>query len=142
MQKLLCSFDSKWLNSGILLLRVGIGAIFIIHGLQHIMGGSTTWSSLGSQMGLFGIHFAPLFWGLLAAATEFAGGTLLILGLFTRVAALFLTFVMVVALTMHVHNGDSFLIYSHALSMLVVFISIGVAGGGKYSLDGYSNQYL
>ena len=122
-------------NAGLLVLRIGIGIIFIIHGLPKLMGGVETWTQLGGTMSMVGISFAPAFWGFMAAATEVFGGLFIILGLLHRLTALFLVFTMIIALLMHVMLGDLFTIYSNALKALVVFIALVITGPGKYSLD-------
>ena len=123
------------INAGLLVLRIGFGIIFIIHGLPKLMGGVETWTQLGGTMSMVGISFAPAFWGFMAAATEVFGGLFIILGLLHRLTALFLVFTMIIALLMHVMLGDPFTIYSNALKALVVFIALVITGPGKYSLD-------
>ena len=46
-------------NTGLLIMRVGIGILFIYHGYPKITGGPETWSGVGAAMGTFGISFAP-----------------------------------------------------------------------------------
>lgn len=125
----------KYRDFGILLLRLGFGILFILHGWPKITGGPEMWGNLGKVMGMFGLGFAPAFWGFLAACTEFFGGILLIFGLFTRWAALLLTFVMVVAASMHLANGDPFPVASHAMKAGIVFLSFIFIGPGRFSLD-------
>ena len=127
------------IHLGLLILRIGIGIAFFFHGLPKIMGGTEAWMGIGGTMGILGIHFAPTFWGFMAAFAETAGGLLLALGLFLRPAALMLIFDMIVALCMHFHAGDSFMVYSHALEALIIFISLFISGAGKYSFD---NKYF
>ena len=122
-------------NAGLLVLRVGIGVIFIFHGLPKLMGGVETWTQLGSTMSVMGITFAPVFWGFMAAATEVGGGLFIIFGLLHRLVALMLIFTMVVALLVHVSAGDPFAVYSNALKALVVFVAFAISGPGVYSLD-------
>lgn len=125
------------LNLGLIILRIGIGLIFMMHGYGKLLGGPSSWHWLGTQMSFFGITFLPTVWGLIAACAEFFGGFCLIVGLGTRIAAFFMLCVMIVALTMHFNKGDDFSIYSHALAPAVVFLSLLVAGSGSYSLDHY-----
>ena len=120
---------------GLLVLRIGIGVIFIFHGLPKLMGGVETWTQIGSTMSVIGISFAPTFWGFMAAATEAIGGLFIILGLLHRPVALLLVFTMIVAVLMHVTAGDPFGVYSNALKGLVVFIALFITGPGKYSFD-------
>ena len=123
------------INTGLLVLRVGIGIIFIFHGLPKLMGGVETWTQLGSTMSMVGITFAPTFWGFMAAVAEAIGGVFIILGLLHRPVALMLVGTMIVAVVMHVTADDPFGIYSNALKGLVVFIALVLTGPGKYSLD-------
>ena len=123
------------INLGLLIIRLGLGIIFMIHGYPKLIGGINSWQWLGSQMGLLGIHFFPVMWGFIAAAVEFFGGALLILGFGTRLISLLLSFMMLVAFLYHVNKGDAFTVYSHPLSLLVVFIGLVFAGAGTYSLD-------
>lgn len=122
---------------GLMILRVAIGLMFMIHGGPKLMGGSKTWLWLGSQMQVFGITFLPVFWGFAAAFTEFVGGLALAVGFCSRIAAFLLACVMFVAVCYHLNKGDAFMEYSHALSMLVVFIALFVTGPGIYSLDAW-----
>ena len=122
-------------NAGLLVLRIGIGIIFIFHGFPKLMGGVETWTQLGSTMSVMGITFAPVFWGFMAAATEVGGGLFIIFGLLHRLVALMLIFTMVVALLVHVSAGDPFAVYSNALKALVVFVAFAISGPGVYSLD-------
>ena len=123
------------LHAALLFLRVSVGLIMTVHGLGKLRAGTETWRSVGSAMSYFGINFLHLFWGLLAALTEFFGGIALALGLLTRVASFLLTIVMVVACRMHIKMGDQFRVYSCALTLLAVFITFVVIGGGALSLD-------
>ncbi len=122
-------------QAGWLILRVGIGISIFLHGYPKITGGAETWTMIGSSMSQFGINFAPVFWGFLAALTESVGGLLFALGLFFRPAALFLAGNMAVALTTHMVAGDNFMVFGHAMDLLIVFAASILIGAGKYSLD-------
>jgi len=124
-------------NLGLLILRIGIGIIFMFHGYPKLTAGPEMWTWLGNQMSYLGITFWPAFWGCIAACTEFFGGLFLILGFYTRIASFFMACMMFVATVMHVSKGDGFKIFSHPLSMLIVFIALFIAGSGRYSIDRY-----
>ena len=133
--------NAHTMQLGLLFIRVGVGVMFVVHGWGKVIGGVETWHWLGSQMSNLGITFLPVLWGILAASTEFFGGLCLIFGFGTRVAALLLSFVMFVAVVHHLQKGDSFVGgYSHALTMLLVFIGFVLAGPGRYSLDQYMHD--
>ncbi len=126
---------NRFLDLGLLILRIGLGAMFIWHGLPKLRDGPELWAKLGTAVGNFGIHFLPAFWGFLAAASEGIGGLLLLLGLLFRPAALSLFLTMVVAATFHLGKGDSLGIASHAIEAGIVFLSLVLIGPGRYSLD-------
>lgn len=124
-----------WLHIGLVVLRIGIGVSFFFHGLPKLTGGVESWTYIGSTMGLLGIHFAPAFWGFMAAFAETVGGILFAVGFLFRPASLMLAFTMAVALVMHLSNGDAFLQYSQALESLILFTAMTMVGPGRYSLD-------
>jgi putative oxidoreductase len=71
-----------------------------------------------------------------AGITEFGGGILLVLGLFTRPSAFFLSFTMVVAAFMR-HADDPFATKEKALLFLVIYIALLFTGSGRFGLDAF-----
>lgn len=130
-------FDNlgKYRNTGLLLLRLGIGVMFIIHGFPKLAGGPEGWTGLGGSMKVIGINFLPVFWGFMAAATETFGGFLLIVGLFYRPACMLLVFTMIIAALVHFGKGDGLQGASHAIELGIVFFNLIFIGPGKYSVD-------
>ncbi|SHJ48480.1 putative oxidoreductase [Hymenobacter daecheongensis DSM 21074] len=120
---------------GLLLLRIGIGVMFTIHGYPKLMGGPEQWTQVGGAMKAIGLNFAPAFWGFMAAVAEAVGGQLLALGLFFRVACGLLLSTMLMATIMHLTNGDDFGSYSHALESAILFLGLLLIGPGRLSLD-------
>lgn len=118
-------------------MRIAIGVLTIAHGLPKIVGGPQLWHMLGLMTNGVGIYFWPTLWGFLGACTEFFGGIALVLGLGTRIASLALMIMMFIAFKMHFDKGDSYNIYSLALTLLVVFTGYFFIGGGMLSLDSY-----
>jgi len=120
---------------GILMLRVGIGLMFMFHGWPKISGGAETWLKLGMAMKVLGIGFMPVFWGFMSASTEFLGGLLLAIGLLTRPVAMALVFNMVVAVLLKFNTGAGLGGASQAIEVGIVFLSLVFIGPGKYSVD-------
>ncbi|WP_316846538.1 DoxX family protein [Pedobacter psychrodurus] len=125
----------KYRNTGLLLLRIGLGVMFIIHGFPKLAGGPSGWTGLGGSMKVIGINFLPIFWGFMAAATETFGGFLLIVGLFFRPALILLIFTMVIAALVHFGKGDGLGGASHAIELGIAFFGLIFIGPGKYSVD-------
>lgn len=121
-------------NFGLLIIRVGLGIMFIYHGLPKLEGGQSLWEKLGSSMGVLSIHFAPLFWGLACAIVETVGGLFLILGFWFRPVCVLLIFNLLVAALVSYKAGglgDA----SHAIEDGITFIGLLFLGPGKYSID-------
>lgn len=125
---------------GLLIIRLGIGVIFIKHGCDKALGGVPVLTWVGQQM-IF-IHAYPLFWGIMATLAEFFGGLFFMLGWYTRVVAALLAFVMIVAIVYHVSHNDDFTKVSHPLSFLFICIAFIITGAGIYSFDGDQNGYI
>jgi len=125
----------RYRNIGLLILRLGIGAMFVFHGAPKIFGGPAKWEGVGKAAGIFGLGFAPVFWGFMAAVSEFVGGFALVLGLFTREFSALLVITMTVAAGFHFNKGEGLFGASHAVELGIVFFSLVFIGPGKYSLD-------
>jgi putative oxidoreductase len=136
MKKNVAKTSNTKLNVALLILRVGIGAMFIGHGLPKLMAGPEMWAKIGGAMAILGVTGFPEFWGFMAAVAEGVGGALLILGLFTVPAGLMMAFTMVIAALVHITGGDGiFTGASHAIELFFVFIFLSIAGAGSYSAD-------
>jgi putative oxidoreductase len=120
-------------STGLLLVRLVVGAAFVLHGLPKIQ------NPFGWMGGMEGAP--PGIFQAIAAAFEFGGGILLMAGLFTRAAALALASVMVAALALvHIPKGDPFVSTKPpsaelASVYLVVSLAVAALGAGAYSLD-------
>ena len=120
---------------GLLILRVGIGASFVIfHGADKMFGGPAKWEAIGGAMGVFDIHFFPAFWGFMCALAEFGGGILLIVGYQTRIAAILMAFNMFVASSVLLTKGGT-ASPSYPIEIGIVFVALIFLGAGRYSLD-------
>lgn len=128
-------FLARFRDEGLLLMRLGLGAMFLLHGWPKLAGGPDKWLQVGRAVSYLGIHFFHHGWGLMAALCEFGGGLCLILGLMFRPAALAMAGTMAVATTMHLGRGDGLMTASHAIELGIVFVSLALIGPGRYSVD-------
>ncbi len=115
----------------LLLLRLALGVIFIYHGFPKLFGDSALYTRSFVSYGL------PAWLAYVAGIVELFGGALLLLGLFTRVAALLLTASMAVALWKS-HPGASLLAlneYEFHLALLAGAFVLATTGAGAISLD-------
>ena len=114
-------------------MRLVLGAIIVAHGYQKVIphGALYGFTHMVGRLGM------PAWLGYVSAFTEFFGGMLLIVGLFTRIAAFLVVIDMAVAIDkVHLHhgilagNGYAFPLACLALGLMLVF-----TGGGALALD-------
>ena len=123
------------IDIALLILRVGIGIMFILHGYPKMMGGMEKWIGLGSYgMGSVGIDFFPAFWGFMAAFSEFFGGLMILFGIYIRYFSILLFITMLIAIITHLTGGDGIMGASHAIESSVVFLCLFFSGAGNYSV--------
>jgi putative oxidoreductase len=121
-------------------LRIALGVIFLAHGGQKLfgwLGGKGLVATAGFFAGKLGMT-PGMLWAALAGVGEFGGALLLLFGLFTRLGALSISIVMLVAIS-KVHWGTFFLPagIEFAFSLLCSAVALLIAGGGKFSLDSW-----
>lgn len=112
-------------------MRLTLGAIFVAHGYHKVFGGLHHHVQFVTSLGL------PAWSAYVSAFTEFFGGLLVLVGLFTRVAALAICINMCVAIAkVHFHNG---LMGEHGYEFPLALAALAFAliffGGGPIALD-------
>lgn len=125
----------KYRNTGILIMRVGLGIMMITHGYPKLMGGPEQWGKVGTAIGQAGIHFGYPFWGFMSGFAEAVGGLLVILGYYFRPACILIILNLLVATNHHFASGDGLKVASHAIETCFAFIGLLFIGPGKYSID-------
>jgi putative oxidoreductase len=125
----------KSLNSlqplGLLLLRVALALVFFSHGYPKLAH-----SGAGLQ-GFFVQHGLPGYFVYVSGVLEVFGSVLLVLGLFTRGAALLLAIEMGVAIW-KVHSSGGYLAihnYEFPMTLLTASLALATIGAGVMSLD-------
>ncbi len=129
---------------GLLVLRVALGVVFIAHGLQKAFGwwGGSGLDGFKETLSQAGYHNANLL-TYVAAGAQMASGVLLVLGLFTPIAAAvalaFLVNSVLATFSAQRADGGLFVFGSAAEYLLVltaVAAAIVLAGPGRYGFDG------
>jgi putative oxidoreductase len=113
-------------------LRLGLGAIFFIHGYDKLF------TSTAAALKAFPLLGFPSYFVYISGALEMFGAILLLLGLFTRVAALLLALEMVVVLIkVSVPQGGIYAVrnYELPLSLCVAAFALVAVGAGLLSID-------
>lgn len=129
MQKL---FSSQPFNFQLIAFsRIFFGLLIANHGLMVF--NSEAMQQMATMLGEGGMP-APTLLAYLAKGSEFFGGVLLALGLFTRAAIVPLVITMLVAV-FAAHKGKIFGEGEHAFLFLLAFITFFFTGAGKWSLD-------
>ena len=129
---------------GLLLLRVALGVVFIAHGLQTAFGwwGGSGLEGFKETLAEAGYQNSGLL-TYIAAGGQIASGVLLVLGLFTPLAAAvalaFLVNSVLATFTAQREGGGLFVFGSTAeylLMLSVVAATVILAGPGRYGFDG------
>jgi putative oxidoreductase len=124
-------------------LRLALGLMILPHGLQKTIGAFGGYGFKGTMGYLTGTVGAPWIFALLAILAESVGGVMLLAGFGTRLAALGVGGVMVVAAAQHWPNGffmnwfgnqkgEGIEFHLLALGMVVALL---LQGGGRFSVD-------
>lgn len=118
------------------MLRAAVGVLIITHGYGKIFGVSP--EGVDRMVGFTGTVIemglpAPEAFAWLAALSELVGGALLVIGLFTRPAALFALATMIGAV--YSLRAESFSAMEKPLLFGFVFIAFLIGGAGRLSFD-------
>jgi putative oxidoreductase len=141
---------TRWPALGLTILRVTLGVIFVMHGYLALdMIGPAGIAGYTRRMGYPAALGPALAWYLILAHN--LGGILLVLGLWTRWAALAQVPIMASALFLHHWRQGFFLTgvvvdaaqgraiaagYEYVLLVLAATVTLVLAGGGALAVDG------
>jgi putative oxidoreductase len=135
MLRRITSTSATWIA---LPLRLALGAVFIGHGAQKVLGsfGGAGFKAWIAGQTPFGFMRPAWLWLAAAALSELVGGVLILLGLLTRVGAFLLLCVMVTAVVGK-HWGSFFAPagMEYPLTLLAICLALLIAGGGQLSVD-------
>jgi putative oxidoreductase len=124
-------FFDKLQPLSLLVLRIALGIIFLYHGYPKLM------HTHGNLQGVFVEHGLPGYFAYVSGILETFGGALLLLGLFTRVAALLLAIEMCVAIwKVHsLHGIYAVRDYEFPLALAAACFVLATVGAGSISID-------
>ncbi len=124
----------KYHDVALLLLRIGVGLIFIVAGWGKLTG-------IEGVQGFFGNLGIPLpgIMAWIVAIVEFFGGLMVLFGAYIRIPAILLAIIMVVAL-LTTKLGGEFSAARVDLLLLLMSGSLVILGSGKYSIDAMLNK--
>jgi len=119
---------------GVTILRIVVGIVFVVHGAQKLFV-----FGLGGITGFFVQSHIPLpaIAAPVVTFVEFLGGIALILGVFTRIAAILLAIDMAGAI-LFVHGRNGFFLptgFEFALTLLAANLALAIGGPGEYAVE-------
>ncbi len=127
----LCSIYSALGESAETILRVAAGLLLVTHGYGKILnpfGASGMVESLGFYPGAF--------WSPLLAATEFFGGILIAIGLFTRPAAFAAMIVLAVTVYFHgIVQAEGLMGAEKSILWALIMFYFVIRGANSHSVD-------
>lgn len=127
---------SKFDFFGVLLLRLGIGALLAFHGYPILTGGGTVWADVGAGAAIVSLPSTFFeYAGLASGIAQFIGGILIIIGFFTRGTALVLAIVLGFVIANLVVAGSFQLSFLAHLQIELALLSLVFIGPGRLSLD-------
>ncbi|WP_341864227.1 DoxX family protein [Gymnodinialimonas sp. 57CJ19] len=135
------------LNYGAFITRVSLGVVLLAHGLLKLL----TFTIPGT-VGYFESLGLPAIAAYLTIFAELAGGTALILGLYSRIVALLSLPLLIGSVWVHAANGWLFSApnggWEFPLLLVALSVAVAVQGGGAFALrklpivDGFIPQSL
>lgn len=133
-------------DAALFVMRVVIGLLFIAHGLAKLQAPMGV-QSLATGLGAMGFP-GPLMWAWIVVLVEAIGGLFLVLGIFTRVSALLVGVIMVVAVIKVkwaaglISAPGKGLGLDYPIVYLLPLIAIFLQGPGRYSIEGSFKKEL
>lgn len=118
----------KWCTSdvGLLILRLALGAIFVVHGSMKFM-------AIDQTKSLFMMFHIPVFLVYVVAFIELVAGLSMILGIFTFISGVLLALVMVGAVVM-IKSKLPISMSEIDLMAFASALALAFVGPGKYSI--------
>lgn len=116
-------------DAALLLMRVVVGLMMAVHGYGKVANFAEMSTKFADPFGM-----GPTISLVMAIFAELGCSFLLLVGLFTPVALLFLIVTMLVAAFI-AHADDPWKVKELAVLYLSIYVTLLVSGPGRYSLD-------
>lgn len=121
------------INYGALTARIALGSILLSHGLLKVLV-----FTVPGTVGYFESLGLPAFAAYLTIFGELAGGAAILIGLYTRLAALLSVPILVGAVAVHAANGWVFSNqgggWEFPLLLVVLAIAVALQGNGTFAI--------
>ena len=119
--------------------RLGVGYMFLAHGLQMCFGLYKGPGVAGFSKMLSGMGFAAAtFWSYTAAYTCLIGGVCLIIGFCARIAIVpLIIFMLVAVIKVHLKNGFFLSAHGYEYNFIIItaLIALFILGSGKFGIS-------
>lgn len=113
-------------NTGLFILRLVIGGIFIYAGYFKL-------ANMDQVVPMFASMGFSAFWAWVVAIVELLGGIAFVLGMFTRLSGILFTVIMLVVI-FKVKWAAGFMAWQSDLIILAASLAIVFTGAGKYGI--------
>ena len=132
------TFKSPTESAGLLIARIILGVVLIAHGWQKF----NEWTIAGTTDAFTGMGVpAAGIAAPIAAAIELVGGSLILIGLITRIAAALVALQMVGAGIWGGHFSSGVMVTENGWELVMVIAAVAVillaAGPGQYAADNF-----
>ena len=117
---------------GLLIMRLGLAAALLVHGLPKLIGGSHAWQGHGTMLGAINVGVPPSILGLTILLIEAFGAISLLFGYFFRIACLILCILFGLYFFNYFSIGyQTLLLWS--IGIAAVFLGLLISGPGRYA---------
>ena len=115
-------------DSGLLLIRIALAAVFVIHGFSKLQ-------NIGQTADFFATMGLGIFWVYLVGIVEFIGGISLFLGIMVREVSIVLALIMLFAIFLAKRSMGFVGGYEFEFLLFFVLLGLSMMGCGKCAVN-------
>ena len=119
-------------NFGLLIIRLGLAAALLSHGLPKLIGGSHSWQGVGTMLAFINVGVPPTVLGLAILLIEALGAVSLLFGYFFRIACVVLCILFGLYFFNYFSIGYKTLML-WSIGIAAVFLGLFFIGPGRYA---------